>query len=389
MTSEVSSRATASLLWAACRPTADTVAVAAALDAGADLDLAAELATAQRVSPLLWRTLRSATDEGTPRALTWAQRLEREARRCEAQARLLLPRLAEFSLVPLAEADLKPLVFKGPVVAARYPAPGLRPMDDVDLLVPEADFVRALDVLHRAGWRPAPMTPGPHHESVLTHDDLPGLPIELHWDFETPGRRFSRLTAERLWSWRRADQLFGADVYTLPVEEELVMLAAHAAKPFHVFGRLLWSVDVAVVVATAERAGGVDWARVGDLADQTASRTAVAIAAAQATRLGATIPGAVLQHAAGPARRAALAPVLSHDWPVLTVDWDTRNHLNYALRDDWQLRLRLLREQAAQAGPLAPLRAVKLGARGVRRWFVLRRVARSQPADDLDRLRQP
>src|SRR5581483_6622361 len=49
--------ATASLLWAACRPVPDADGVRQALDAGADLASASQLALSQRVAPLLWRAL--------------------------------------------------------------------------------------------------------------------------------------------------------------------------------------------------------------------------------------------------------------------------------------------------------------------------------------------
>ena len=71
------------------------------------------------------------------------------------EALLLIPRAVALAVRPLTEAGLEPLVFKGPAVAARYPEPGLRPMDDIDLLLPAADHRRALDALAGAGWQVA------------------------------------------------------------------------------------------------------------------------------------------------------------------------------------------------------------------------------------------
>ena len=58
-----------------------------------------------------------------------------DATRCRAHAVMVLPQLGPMALAPLAEAGVTPLVFKGATLAERYPEPGLRPMDDADLLV--------------------------------------------------------------------------------------------------------------------------------------------------------------------------------------------------------------------------------------------------------------
>ena len=54
------------------------------------------------------------------------------------EAVLLIPRALALAVRPLTDAGLEPVVFKGPAVAARYPKPGLRPMEDIDLLLPRA-----------------------------------------------------------------------------------------------------------------------------------------------------------------------------------------------------------------------------------------------------------
>ena len=82
---------TAALLWAASRPHPDPLDVANALEAGADLARATEIAIAQRLSPLLWRALGStrpsdaaSRDHADRRG---RRRLRADAARCRARRR--------------------------------------------------------------------------------------------------------------------------------------------------------------------------------------------------------------------------------------------------------------------------------------------------------------
>jgi hypothetical protein len=247
-------------------------------------------------------------------------------------------------------------------------------MDDVDLVLPPQQLGRAVETLEAVGWRVVPLPAGAHHEVTLVHDDLPGLPLELHRALATWRQRSNRLTTADLWTWRRDGTVSGVSAFVLPPAEEIVALAAHAAKPFHVFDRLVWATDVAVVISDADRSGdGIDWGRVAELARVTRCSTAVAVALGQARRLGADSPEA-LRRCPVDARGRALAPLRSPDWPLLDRDWSTRTRLRYALVDDWRQRVTLLAGQVMERGAVAaPEKAVDLGIRGLRRWWRLRR----------------
>ncbi|HWW52639.1 MAG TPA: nucleotidyltransferase family protein [Acidimicrobiales bacterium] len=367
--------ATAELLWAGCRPAPDADAVRAAVAAGADVSLAAELAVGQRVSPLLWRALSEAgcvpNGDGEP----WVDLLRNDAVRCRAHALLILPELAPRVLVPLAAEGLTPLIYKGAALVDRYPAPGLRPMDDVDLVLPREEVDAAVSALLRVGWRVVPPVPGSHHhETILVNDAVPGLPIELHRALADWRERSNRLTSLDMWRWRSPGRVFDEAAYVLPIEEEIVAVAAHAAKPFHVFDRLVWAVDVAVVIEDAERRGrAVDWERVDQLARRARCRTGLAVALTQAGRLGATSPPWLRDCPAVRARRRALLPLLGPEWPLVERGWGTRTRLRYALVDDWRQRVTLLAAQLLEDGPTGiPRNALHLGSLGVHRWWQLR-----------------
>lgn len=360
--------ATAGLLWAACRPSPDLDAVRAAVGAGADLGLAAKLAVHQRVAGLLARGLTAA---GVDLTAPWADDLRIDAARCRAHAVMVLARAGPLALQPLADAGLEVLTFKGAALAERYPAPGLRPMDDVDLVLPPAQHGEAMRVLAEAGWRVARPAGGPHYDELLVHPELPGLPLELHRALSIWQERASGLSLEALWGMRIPQTIFGAHAFGLPPEEELVAVAGHAGKPFHVFGRLLWSVDAVVIVQSAATAP-VSWDRVARLADRLGSATALAVLLSQASRLGADVPGELCLPMARGTRRAALAPLFDPEWPALPRD-KLRRRFQFVVADAWWRRAVMLAGAVAGEGVGAiPRRALDFGRAFGRNWVRFR-----------------
>jgi hypothetical protein len=253
-------------------------------------------------------------------------------------------------------------------------------MDDVDLLLPPEQHAGALRVLADAGWQRRTVAGRRHHEVVLTHDAVPGLPLELHRALSTWIRRANRLSADELWQQRQSITVGGAPAYGFAPEDELVTLAAHAGKPFHIFDRLIWVTDLAVVVAAADAAGQpLDWDRIAALTARARCGTAVGVALTLAARLGVESPRELRRLPAKGARLAALAPLLSPDWPVTRRDEGIRNRLRYALVDDARLRLALLAENVVGSGPADTARkAASTGVSLVRRWLQLRRSAQGR-----------
>ena len=251
-------------------------------------------------------------------------------------------------------------------------------MADIDLLLAPRDHAAGLATLVRAGWEVRDDGARHEYDTVLQHPAVPHLPLELHHGLESWRDRSHALTADDLWARRTPMDCLGVPTFGLPVEDELVMLATHAAKPFHHFQRIIWSVDFAVVIGAA--ASVLDWGAVAARAHESRCETALAVALHHARRLGAAVPDERLTLPAHGWRRAALAPLLDEAWPLAAESGQVAHRLRYALPDARRDRARLTLGEVAARGPLhLPARATQLVTKVVRRVRAARRAARRSP----------
>ena len=337
---------TAALLWEACRRVPDPPAVRGAVAGGADLTLAVSAASDQRVGALLWRALGASGSLGALGSGRGAVGAMVDAFRMEAL--LLLPRAVALAVRPLTDAGLEPVVFKGPAVAARYPEPGLRPMDDIDLLLPQADHARALEALAHAGWRVVRAGDGDHYDTVLSHGDVPTYFLEVHFGLEAGAERVTALDPEALWAKRQPLDCAGTAAFGLPPAEELVVLAAHAGKPHHRFVRLVWMADLAMIVGHAEaHDAAIDWERVRAVAQAARCVTVVGAALAMARRAGVDAPAGLFPLPTRGRRGDAMAALLSVTWPLTQLEL-SGYRLNYALTDSRSRRASMLVDHLAR-----------------------------------------
>jgi len=331
---------TASLLWEAARPTLRPDAIRVALADGADVERAVALAPNHGVGPLLWRALEAV---GCPSGAT----LRAEAELWRAQTRMLLPKAVALAIEPLTDAGLEPVIWKGPAVAVRYPDPALRPMADIDLILPGEQHAHAISVLEHAGWRALGPHPGEHYDTGLVHASLPGLPIELHFGLNSWRHRPNRLSSDDLWTRRQPIEVLGTKAFGLEPADEVVAVAAHAGKPYHVFSRLIWATDLAIVTRD------IDWGAVRDRATENECRAVVAVGLRLATRLGAEPPWWVTELPATGDRRRAVDEILDADWPVTVSSVEQlhqlQDRLRYALVDRPTRAVMMLAGDVAEA----------------------------------------
>ena len=335
-----SSLATARLLWEACRRAPDPAVIRGAPATGADLPWAAAAALQHRIAALLWRALGQA---GVADPQAKGQRsLAEYSEVLRAEALLLHPHGVSVAVRPLVDAGFEPVVMKGPAVAARYPAPGLRPMEDIDLLLPRRQHGAALATLTAAGWEVVRAARRDRYDTMLQHPEVPWLALELHYGFEARYERVTALDPDQMWARRIPIDCLGTPAFGLSLPDEVVFLGVHAGKPFHGFERLMWIADLAMVVGAAEAEGPtLDWERVRRVADEGNCRTRVSAALALARHAGVDAPPDLFALPAAGWRGEALAALVDPEWPLRLEEISTF-HLRYALTDSRRRRTTLI-----------------------------------------------
>ncbi len=165
----------------------------------------------------------------------------------------------------LAEAGVPVLFIKGAaLIAINAERTGLRAIDDVDLLVPEADALRAITALTTAGYvdgKPDSRPVGYSHARGYRAPS--GAPIDLHWRaHKTAGDDSGFFDT----AWEA--ELLGQPV-RVPSATDCLMLTLTNA--FQVFNspRLRWIADASLLL----NGGGIDW----DLLIKRARRPGVAL----------------------------------------------------------------------------------------------------------------
>jgi len=196
----------------------------------------------------------------------------------------------------LERASIPTLLLKGAALSLTvYPATGLRPMADVDVLVPDRLAAPARRVLAEAGWRPSSQEPEPrlahlHAQEFVREVDGTPVALDLHWRALWEGREPA---GDDPW-WENAEPLraCGFESRVLAPADQLVQICAHAAR---------WSPQPAchaatdVVVLLRARGEGLDWERVVHQAAR--RRLVVAVATSLATVVeyfGAPVPRSAL-----------------------------------------------------------------------------------------------
>lgn len=250
---------------------------------------------------------------------------------------LLFKRAAEV-LAALGEAGIPTVALKGLALAlAHYGDAGVRPMDDIDVLVPPDEFERALGVLGELGWTPEPdLRPEVGERSIhgLHLAGRDGRNLDLH-----------RYALERLstdgpfWDASVGLEVMGVPTRTLCPTDQLLHVLAHGGR-WQPVTPLRWLADAVVIERTA--GGGIDWERL--VAEAARRRVTARLAAALehlVAALGFPVPGdvvAALRRAPKSvlerwAQHASTRPVGGGNWlPIVLDDYVRRSQLDPSLR---------------------------------------------------------
>lgn len=375
-------------MWESCRRHPNPEIVARCSAEPLDVRRLTAAAVQHGIGPMLWRALARA---GATDVLgDQGRALESLAFMGRVEETVVVPRALALAVVPLTDAGFEPVVMKGPWLAARYPDPGLRPMADIDLLLPRRQHRDALHVLERSGWEVVRPDAVDRYDSLLCHPDVPTLPMELHHRLETPLKRVTAVDADDLWARRTRVDCLGTAAFALPPAAELVMLAQHAGKPYHGFSRLIWIADFGVVVGRCEDEGtAFDWEAVQRLAVEYRCTTLVATALAMARHVGVQAPRDLFPMPGRGWRGATLARVVHPSWPF-RCDPDALFDLQFAVTDLRRSRVSLVVGSRHMMSEDPALRwALDVPVESVARaWRVLNHVAGARRRDERRRARR-
>jgi hypothetical protein len=276
-----------------------------------------------RLLPLVYRNLGPDSFDAEV-----AGRLKGLYRRSWTHNQLIFKRAAE-AIGVLEAAGISTLVTKGASLAIlSYADVGVRPMDDVDVLVPIDHTADAIEVLSAAGWSPDHDDPlawtGVHHSLGFAGRDSGN--VDLHW--------FS------LWQpandtglWQASVSLELAGVVTrAPSPADQLLLACVHGTPWSPLPPFRWIADAATVVRGA--ADQLDWAHLVSEAER--RRLTVATGAALAylrDEFGIAVPEQVLEQLGevpvSRHERAAFRAACRPDSPLRTLQmaWDRYRRL--------------------------------------------------------------
>ncbi len=167
------------------------------------------------------------------------------------------------------EAGIPTLVLKGAALALRYYADvGLRPMDDIDLLVPTERTAEAVALLHRLGWREKTyremrqvdtrVIAGRHAWEFVNES---GSCVDLHWHALSTSR-FPNADEP---FWRDAEPLSvgGAPSLALNATDALIHTCVHGGR-WNPLPPVRWVSDAIHILRSS--AHGIAWQRLVDLA---------------------------------------------------------------------------------------------------------------------------
>ncbi len=195
----------------------------------------------------------------------------------------LAPVLAE-----VAAAGQPVTLMKGAVLATRLYPPGVRPLNDVDLLSPRRDLPRLASALQRHGFaaqRPlaAGRTGSDAHQMLFVRDaPAHALSVDLHWRIYPRQRRFFTAT-ETLIARSRTTTFGSAQVSTMSPEDTLVHYATQLINDGLRTGWLRLA-DIHALVC-----GGVRWDVACEVARSMNASGALYLALRAAEMLGATV----------------------------------------------------------------------------------------------------
>ncbi|MCJ7626510.1 MAG: nucleotidyltransferase family protein [Anaerolineaceae bacterium] len=205
----------------------------------------------QRLLPLLYRNL---LDQGIQSPLM--ARYKGVYRRFWSSNQFLFNRTKSV-LIALQEAGIDPLLFKGVglVISCNLNF-ALRPMDDIDLLVPEETAQTAINIIREMGWAPKFGGVGEKDPIIhaVTYRDGKGHAVDLHWHSLSnvgPGKY-----EQEYWNRSFNGLINDAPVEVMGITDQLIHTVVHGIR-WNAIPPIRWIADAIILLTNSERS--IDW----------------------------------------------------------------------------------------------------------------------------------
>lgn len=303
-----------------------------AILAGPDWEYLLRLASRHKVLGSLDRGLRNAPAGAVPPEVAARLRSNVEG---TVHRNLLLGRELVAILRLFEAAGVPVLPIKGPLWAvAVHDDLASRQFSDLDLLVREADVLRAIELLGTAGIVARNgLTPALWGEYALASED--GLlKVDLHWRLTPTAQRFP-LAFDDLWRRRTSFHFLGRDVPHLGTEDLLLVLCLYIGKELW-WASLCYLCDLAVLLRESPDA---NWGEVLRRAEAIGARRVTLLALAlTCDLLRVSLPQGVWRDAAEERSVARLVPAVTRRIlkDANAVDW----YPSHLAKCWWHLRVR-------------------------------------------------
>jgi hypothetical protein len=253
------------------------------------------LAADHYLTPLLYWRLKENGSQACVPADVW-ERL-RGAHFASAVRNMSLYGKLRKVLQRLRSSGMKVIVLKGAYLAeAVYGDDALRPMTDIDLLVPRAELARTQAILldMGVGQQQSENTESRRRQILhLAQVTIRDLLVELHWTITLPIGPV-KVDSTGLWDRARPVMIAGVEVLALSPEDLLLHLCLHVCYQHFLEEGLRSFCDIAETIHRFQ--GEIDWPQVAARAREWGASRYVGLALHLArSMLGAGVPDAVLE----------------------------------------------------------------------------------------------
>jgi len=156
-----------------------------------------------------------------------------------------------------SENKISFVLTKGFALRRYYPSGCVRPMSDIDLLIKLEDVLKSVEVLRKEGYHLSNEEDLKRqlevHGELAWHNPENNMKVEVHWDLinAKSAKKAAYFDSGLVFRGVRELEIGGVKVSTLSPQVELAHLMIHHVL-HHNFKRLLWLVDVLLVLRSEE-----------------------------------------------------------------------------------------------------------------------------------------